>query len=140
MTTPHFLNVDLDIESKSPLRPIARELGKRVVVMHSGRIRGRHCLFLESAKDHKTPDATIHDLCDLIEGLSPAARRLWDGALRRGFDIGYESRFKIRHCNQYTLRPDTIQRIAGLKAGVTVTFYRQDDTPPHKRVLGKSKR
>ena len=38
MKPPHFLNVDLDIESKLPLRPLARELGDRVCVMFSGRV------------------------------------------------------------------------------------------------------
>jgi len=127
-----YLNVDLDIESKSPLKSLEKELGDGVVVMYSGRIKNRHCLFLETAKHHKNPDTTIHELCRLIEGLSPGARRLWDEAVRREFDIGYETRFSLRHANRFTVRPSTLRRVAKLSAGLSVTVYREDDTEPGK--------
>lgn len=33
MKPPYFLNVDLEIESKKPLRSLAREVGDRISVM-----------------------------------------------------------------------------------------------------------
>ena len=95
--------------------------------MYSGRIGRRHCLFLESAADHRTPDATIHELAGLIEGLSPARRQLWDRAIRREFDIGYETRLKLRHFNRFVLRPGTLGRITALGATLAVTVYREDE-------------
>jgi hypothetical protein len=65
--SPHFLNVDLDIESTSPLRFLEKELGTRVSVMFSGRMNGRHCLFVEISTPYKTLDGTIHGLCALVE-------------------------------------------------------------------------
>jgi hypothetical protein len=126
MTPPYFLNVDLDMESKSTLRPLARELGDKVVVMFSGRIKGRHCLFIESAGMHKGPEETINALCDLIEGLSPAGMRVWKAARKKTFDVGYEARLSSKLANHFKLRPSVIRRVANLGASLAVTFYRED--------------
>ena len=75
---PYFLNVDLEIESVSSLDSFAAELGKRVVVLHSGpgSESGGHHLTLENSRSHSGPDATIHALCSALEKLSPASRRI----------------------------------------------------------------
>ena len=99
-------------------------MGKRVVVLHSesaARVK-RHLLRLESARQHKGPDATIHALCAVVEGLSPAARRSWDHA-RKEFDVGCELRAAERY-SRFTLRTDTLERIANLGATLAVTCYR----------------
>ena len=126
-----FLNVDLDIESNSPLSAIARELGERVVVMYAGRRGRRFYLYLEGAGETETPDGTIEELCGLIEELSSDARRLWNGAIRREFNIGLEARFRLRrHWNQFTVGPRALRRITDLGASVAVTFYREDENDP----------
>ncbi len=121
---PHFLNVDLEIESASKLDLLAAEMGKRVVVLHSGPTSKarRHLLVLESSRSYKTPDTAIHALCGVIESLSPAARRIWTAA-RKQFDVGYELRPSERS-SCFTLRPDTLERIANLGARLAVTYYR----------------
>jgi hypothetical protein len=126
MKTPQFCNVDLEIESKSALRALAREFGEKVMVMFSGRIKGRHCLFVEIAGMRKGPDATILGLCALIEGLSPDGRQVWDAATRREFDVGYEARLSSHRANHFRIRPATLRRVANLGAGLAVTFYRED--------------
>ena len=100
-------------------------MGKRVVVLYSGPHIKKRLLSLEASKLHKNPDAAIHFLCSLVEGLSPAARRLWDVA-QKDFDIGYESRSEV-NLARFTLRTDTLQRIANLGASVAVSFYRHDN-------------
>src|SRR5215813_2934109 len=89
---PYFLNVDLEIQSASKLDSLVAAMGKRAHVLHSGPgSAGRHLLALESARQHKGPDATIHALCALVEDLPPAARRIWSRAIKE-FDVGYELR------------------------------------------------
>jgi hypothetical protein len=121
---PRFLNVDLDIESASKLNSLVAEMGKRVIVLHSGRVSKtkRHLLILESSPEHNGPDATIHALCKVIESLAPAARRVWDAA-RKEFNVGYELRPSERY-SSFSLRPDTLERIAKLGAKLVVTYYR----------------
>ncbi|MCW5550551.1 MAG: hypothetical protein KIS67_00150 [Verrucomicrobiae bacterium] len=119
-----FLNVDLDIESTSKLGSLVVEMGKRVVVLHSGRVSKskRNLLRLESAGEHNGPDATIHGLCKVVESLSPAARRVWDAA-RKEFNVGHELRRSERD-SFFSLRSDTLARIAKLGAKLVVTYYR----------------
>jgi len=122
---PYFLNVDLDIVSKTKLNSLARDLGERVIVLHLGPLRRQHFLALESSKSHKGPDATIHALCSAIESLSPRSRQIWT-ASRKDFNVGYELRATERSLH-FTLRPDTLHRVAMLGATLTVTCYRFDD-------------
>jgi hypothetical protein len=119
-----FLNVDLDINSATKLDSLAAEMGKRVVVLHSGRVSKtkRHLLILESSPEHNGPDAAIHALCKVVESLSPAARRVWHSA-RKEFNVGYELRPSESY-SFFSLRPDTLERIAELGAKLVVTYYR----------------
>ena len=124
MKRPSFCNVDLDIESKTSLRLLRRELGDRVSVMFSGRMGGRYCLFLELAESRaRGQDAVIHGFCSLIEGLSQKSRHLWDTAHRKELDIGYEVRFVRARANRFTIRSSTLRRVAKIGASLAVTIY-----------------
>ncbi len=121
--SPLFLNVDLDIESTSKLDSLASAMGKKVNVLHSGPgLERRYKLVLEVTGAHEGPDATIHALCAIVEGVPPGARRTWN-ASRRVFDVGYEIRESER-LSHFSLRPDTLERIARLGAFLAVTTYR----------------
>lgn len=135
MKAPYFCNVDLEIESKSPLDSLARELGKRVTVTFSGRMKARHCLFIEISAPRKSLEGTLHGLCALIEGLSPKGKRLWNGARRKEFDLGFEAQFASDLVNQFRIRTDALGRVAALGASLAVTFYREEktDAAPNRR-------
>jgi hypothetical protein len=96
--------------------------------MYSGRMNGRHCLFVEIASMHKTPHKTVHALCTLVESLSPKARKLWDAAKRKEFDIGFDACFSSHLANRFTIDAKTLRRVTELGASVAVTFYREDKT------------
>jgi len=121
---PYFLNVDLEIESTAKLNSLAADMGKRVTILYCGPsgTAKRHLLKLENSRQYKGPDAATHALCAIIESLSPAARRVWDAA-SKVFDIGYELRPNER-ASRFTLRSDTLQRVASLGATLAVSFYR----------------
>jgi hypothetical protein len=125
---PHFSNVDLDIvsTSKSKLDLLAIEMGRRVTILHAGPVRNRHLLVLESSRQHSGPDDAINALCSEIERLSPTARRIWDGASKE-FDVGCELRHSER-MSRFSLRLDTLQRLASLGATLAATFYPLRDT------------
>ena len=133
MAVGHFLNVDLDIESAADLRPLAAELEAVSVVLHAettGRGRNRVSLVrLESLNCDTAhgPDAVIHDLCGVIEALSPAGRALWYSATVRQFDVGYDAQPIPGHpAARFVLRPDTIGRAARLGVTLAVTVYPTD--------------
>ncbi len=128
MACGQFLNVDLDIESASDLTGLAAELEKGTVILHSGNtghVKSRlsvvraESLVCDSADG---ADAAIHDLCGVIEALSPAGQALWHSATVRQFDVGYDAQ-SGHPAARFVLRPDTIGRVARLGATLAVTVY-----------------
>lgn len=120
----YFLNVDLDISSTNKLDPLALEMGKRITVLHSGpgpRAK-QYYLRLETSKFYRSPDATIHALCNVIESLSSSGRKAWNAA-QKEFNVGYELRKSERY-SQFSLRTDTLKRIVKVGATLGVTYYR----------------
>ena len=124
--SPNFLNVDLEIESASPLRSLETELGKRVSVMFSGPMNGRYFLSMETATVYKTFDGTIHGFCALIEGLSPHGKRLWNAARTKKFDIGFAVRLSSHRANRFAISTKTLRRVNKLGAGIAFTLYREE--------------
>lgn len=120
-----FLNVDLEIRSRSQagLDELAAGLGKSVSVLYSGPVDRRlYLLSLElSADRRKGPDAVVHALCLLIEKLAPGPRQVWKTS-QKHFDVGYKLD-PFERSLQFTLRVDTLQRVASLGAHLAVTCY-----------------
>jgi hypothetical protein len=127
MNSPDFLNVDLCIESKSALRCLAREFGSKVIVLFSGRMKGRHCLYLEIAGADRSQDRTLNVFCSLVEALSERGKSMWAAAVKKEFDLGYEARLSLKLANRFTIRPNTLRRVTRLGATVAVTIYRERD-------------
>ncbi|MEY4485279.1 MAG: hypothetical protein RL693_2731 [Verrucomicrobiota bacterium] len=127
--TLKFLNVDLDIESLKNLRPLADELGEKVVVLHQGPAKQRgYILALESSKSRRTPDSAIRALCSAVARLSESSQEIWSAAHRKVFDIGYEMKTG-GGVSQFELRPETVKLIASVGATVGITFYKRENLP-----------
>jgi hypothetical protein len=118
----HYLNTDLDIESESDLRPIIEAFGEDVIVMHHGEERGLQIAHFEIAGWSTNADETIQSFCDLVENFGKNARAIWDSCCTRILDIGYEcgsSPYNYRS----EIKPDTIKRVAGIGASLVITIY-----------------
>ncbi len=89
MNEIHFLNIDLDIESSIDISPIIKEWGERICVFRNEEIDGIYYGSFETACSGI--DEIIAEYVSLIDGLSKSSRDIWDKALRRDFDFGYES-------------------------------------------------
>ena len=133
LTPPAFRNVDLEIESATPLDALVAEWGENVVVLYSGPGRlgpgpalksRRHLLTLETAPEYKDPDRAIHAFCALVEGLSPANRSRWDATQKR-FDLGDELR-STEQWAHFALRPDALARLTASGATLAVSIYREE--------------
>jgi hypothetical protein len=126
-----FLNVDLDIRSKSDLQPLVDALGDKMIVLYVGRenrhykarleLNGSHHK-REAAKHEKVPEAIILGFCKLIRNLPLAARKLWDGARTRDFDVGIESG-KPRRYYWFELTPNALEAAVEVNAKISVTVY-----------------
>jgi len=118
----HFLNVDLDIYSKSDLAPLLAALGKRVFVLYAGSNRRTFEAHLEITAKAATADAVIKTFSVLIHSLPKPARKLWDTATRRDFNIGLQAALKP-HGTEFALEAETVHTAASLKARIVTTVY-----------------
>jgi hypothetical protein len=129
--TISFLNVDLDIYSRSRLDALAAAFGNKMVVLFVGRELHRYSAHLEVAGNTKSADATIQRICKLVRGLPRASRKLWDAAITRDFNIGIQAASRPR-AFEFVLDARTVQKVASLNARIVVTVY-----APEKRTKAR---
>jgi hypothetical protein len=118
----HFLNVDLDVYSRSNLELLVAALGKRVFVLFVGRHKRTYEAHLEVAADAKTADAVIKKFVVLISSLPRAARMLWDTAKSRDFSIEVQAGIQPTVLD-IALDPETVRAAASLNARIVITVY-----------------
>ena len=127
---PGFMNVDLEIVSRSKLDEIESALSDTAHALYSGAVRrGVFLLALECNAYPKDADAAIVALCDAVDRLGTPERRIWKRALRRTFDVGY----RLAHGDaavRVSLEPTTLSRVISVGATVAFTCYRDDDSEP----------
>jgi hypothetical protein len=122
-----YLNVDVEVFSRSDLVPLREGLGDDVSVHYCGESEpGNFLLAMELAGsialDSPGPDRTAKGFCGLIESLTGPAREAWESAYDRVFDIGYDAVLD-RACGQPVLSPTTLQQIGSLNARLALSVY-----------------
>lgn len=127
MSPGWFLDVDLSLESRHDLTLLAQELAPKAVMLHCHQFDRHWFMAFECLNwEPGDVDQRIHELCRLIEGLSPASRTLWYSATKREFDIGYDAGHGEHLLTRFVLRSDTVGRIARVGATLAVSVYRPD--------------
>ena len=84
---------------------------------------------LEPARQPANADAAIRAMANALGTLPAPARRLWNTATRRDFDVGIQAGTEP-HDHATLLTPATIQSVAALKGQITVTIYAAETTGP----------
>ena len=118
----HYLNTDLEIESKDDLSRILEEFGEDVSVLHQGEIRGYQQASFEIAGSASGADEVINYFCSLVESLPTEVREIWDGCCSRILDVGYESGTTSPNYRS-EIRASTIRRVAEIGASIVITIY-----------------
>jgi uncharacterized protein (DUF433 family) len=126
-----FLNVDLDIYSESDVQPLVDAFGKAVFALFAGRIRRTYKATLEVNRLTKDADAAIRVFCELIRVLPRSAKRLWNEAKTRDFNIGIQSADKP-HSMDFALSAVTVKQAAEVGARIVITVY-----APHRSVIAR---
>jgi hypothetical protein len=137
-----FLNVDLDVEARDDLSVLVDALGPSVYDLHTGRVGRKYQTHLELASSPRrthNAEAVVARFVTLLLGLPPRARRLWNSATRRDFNIGIQGG-TMPHAFEFALAPDTLQAVAKLGARVVVTIYAVDANAVHKRPHRRTRR
>jgi hypothetical protein len=123
-----FLNVDLDIWARSPLDVLTDAFGTRVCVLHVGREGRYFSAHVELATLPRDPDRLIRRFVALVRDLPRAARRLWNQARVREFNLGLQA-----GTNPYSyglrLEPETLRAMASVDARFGLTVYAPPAAP-----------
>jgi hypothetical protein len=118
-----FLNVDLVIESASPLQELIEALRDDTLAQFHGEIDGRWRAVLGGRLFFPSgPEEVIQALIQAIVRLPENARRLWDEASRRTFDIGIQGGHDRRPL-EAQVGTETLGTLAALGAGIQMTVY-----------------
>jgi hypothetical protein len=125
-----FLNVDLEVFSRSPLDPLVAAFGKKVDILHVGKWDRRYAAHLEVSGSGYQADADrlIRRFVAMVKALPKSGRRLWDQAQSRDFNLGVEAASKSRPL-ELKLQPETIAAVASVKGSVVITVYAPDRLP-----------
>jgi hypothetical protein len=120
-----FMNVDLDIYSKTDLQPLVAALGNSIIEMWVGRVRRTYEAHLELSGSHlalRALSSIILKLCKLVQALPPRERRLWNAAKTKSFDIGIGAPKRNRHYWS-AVSPDAVRAAAEVGAQIAITIY-----------------
>jgi len=135
---PQFLNMDLHVESREDLTPLAAALAAAVCGWQDWRHRGTRFLHGSLGLRQESPSALILAVSTRLKRLRGAARAAWTGAKVREFDIGIQAGFANR-AGEWVVNADAVQTAAGVGAQLRITVYPPEPTPAPQRKSTKSK-
>ena len=119
-----FLNVDLEVgaRTRAALVPLLDAFETTLFTLFRGRIRGLYRAHYETKTCCRDASSTIHALATVIEAVGGPARRAWDGAAMRDFNVGIELARGVRSV-ELAIDPRAIGRVAALGGRIAVTAY-----------------
>ncbi|MEO0869489.1 MAG: hypothetical protein AAFY17_13815 [Cyanobacteria bacterium J06642_11] len=118
-----YLNTDLELVSKSDLTPLVSVLEEKgLCVLHCAQYDNLWYATLEAEGQYEEPEATIAEMLTVIESLDEFSRAIWDGCVKREFDIGYECGQIPKQLKQ-TLSEEVLKRMTVHNASLCITLY-----------------
>jgi hypothetical protein len=122
-----FLNVDLVVDSRSPLDPLVSALERGTALLYHGRFeRNRRAVFravFELAGRYPTgPEVAIRRFAALVDRLPRGVRTVFRRASRRTFDIGVRGGFG-RPPLELEVGATALRLVAALDARILFTVY-----------------
>ena len=123
----HLIDVDLHVESR-------RSLGALHAALPNAQPRDVENpkwvhLTAYTSRRAKTADRKIMELVALIDSLPRGARRCWNEATVRTFDIGIQAGPEVEESKAFrafddvALTPETLRAVIRVKARIQVTVY-----------------
>ncbi|HEY0993717.1 MAG TPA: hypothetical protein VGD80_41970 [Kofleriaceae bacterium] len=117
-----FLNVDLEIGARGKLAPLIAELAPRLLELHRGKIGALNRVHYEIGVYVSDADSTMQALIEALQQLTPAARRIWDRAELRDFNIGIQGGLEPGH-TEIAVATRTLAQVVALGGRLVVTVY-----------------
>jgi hypothetical protein len=123
----HLIDVDLHVESRQSLAALHAALPK-AQPRDVAEPRWVH-LAAYTSRRARTADRKVMELVALVDSLPRAARKCWNEATVRTFDIGIQAGPEVqrvkghRAFDEVTLTPETLRAVSRVKARIQVTVY-----------------
>ncbi len=132
---PRFLNVDVEVESSADLDPLVAVMARGAFHLANYRRGGRHHVRFELATSPRSADHGIRAFAKLLNRLPPKARRLWNAARRRDFDIGIQAPRRSDSAI-LELSREAVQLASKLRGRILFTVYAAGGkgSPSNKRL------
>jgi len=132
-----FINVDLEIGARGKLDALVCELTPRLFELFRGKLGALNRVHYEVGVCVSDADSTMLALVEAVQGLTPAARRSWDRAAMRDFNIGIQAGMAgVTRPGHFELAiaSTTLAQVAALGGRVVVTVYPPCPARPRRRV------
>lgn len=98
-------------------------MGRRIHVHYAGEERGAYSAHFSLASAYmRDADTRVRRLVGLIDSLPAPARRLWDRAHRRDFNIGIQGGM-TPFSHEMALDESTVAAVARVRGRIVVTTY-----------------
>ena len=118
-----FLNVDVDVYSRTSLQPLMAALGRKVIVHRDGREGREYSAHFSLATAHgETADTVTYRLAGLIQTLPRPLRALWDAARRRDFNLGIQAGTSP-FSHEIGISKRTLERVVDVGGRLVITTY-----------------
>jgi hypothetical protein len=118
------MNVDLEIgaRKRADLEPLLVAIDGKLFDLFRGRLHGLYCAHFEVLGPAGDANKAIHGLAAAIEALPAPARRAWDRALQRDFNVGVELARRMDML-ELAIERDAVERVAALGGRIVFTAY-----------------
>lgn len=114
----HFLNVDLDLESRAGLAALLEALEPHVFVLY--RTAGRASV--ELAKQPRSAEEAVGRFVRLVQSLDVKGKRAWGQCSKRVLNIGFQAGESPRQ-SVVPLSAALMQKVAKVSLGLAFTVY-----------------
>jgi len=120
MNKTHFLNIDLDIESEKDIAPLVQELSQKLIEMTYHNCEGIYRASFESSKSEM--EDIIAAYISAIRELTFEAKCLWDGCIKREFNVGFQAENRPRSYEK-SISSRSLSEIASVGGQIGITIY-----------------
>ncbi len=130
----YYITTDLSVRARFDLATLDTEFQR--AGLHGGvrLYRGVWSADYSSGQCVRHPAWALDHYLRIVEGLEEEARELWERAMARRFDLGYES-FSERHASRWQINASLLRRLSDVNGNLVVTVYRPDESSPFGSAL-----
>jgi hypothetical protein len=120
-----YRTIDLDVRSRRSLAPLLEVWPSAQTPGHTGKGSVRW-LLLMAPTGGTSADRDALEFVRLVERLPKLARRCWDQASRRTWDVGIDAGLTPQRFEDVTLKTETLHAIARVGGRLQITLYAPD--------------